>query len=42
MDNLSELVDIGMTKETFKAGDRVVVSGNRAREVATGSLHSKA
>jgi len=32
MDNLSELVDVGMTKETFKAGDRVVVSGNRARE----------
>ena len=25
MDNLSELVDVGMTKETFKAGDRVVV-----------------
>jgi Family of unknown function (DUF6152) len=32
MDNLSELVDVGMTKETFKSGDRVVVSGNRARE----------
>ena len=32
MDNLSELADVGMTKETFKSGDRVVVSGNRARE----------
>ena len=32
MDNLSELVDVGMTKETFKVGDKVVISGHRARE----------
>jgi len=28
MDNRSELSDIGVTKETFKAGDRIVVSGS--------------
>src|SRR5205823_5791110 len=28
MDNLSELVEVGMTKETLKPGDRVVVSGS--------------
>ena len=28
MDNRSELSDIGVTKETFKVGDRVVVSGS--------------
>ncbi len=31
MDNRFELVDIGMTAETFKAGDRVVVSGSPGR-----------
>ena len=31
MDNLSELVEVGMTKETLKSGDRVVVSGSPAR-----------
>jgi len=39
MDNLSELVDVGVTKETFRAGDRVVVSGNRAREKSQQSLY---
>jgi len=28
MDNLSELVDAGMTRESLKPGDRVVVRGN--------------
>ena len=28
MDNRSELSDIGVTKDTFKAGDRIVVSGS--------------
>jgi len=28
MDNLSELIQAGMTKESLKPGDRVVVSGN--------------
>jgi len=28
MDNLSELSEAGMKKETFKPGDRIVVSGN--------------
>ena len=31
MDNLSELIHAGMTKETLKAGDQVVVSGNPVR-----------
>src|SRR5215471_10832218 len=31
LDNLSELVEVGMTKDTLKAGDRVVVSGSPAR-----------
>ena len=31
MDNLSELVDVGMTRESLKPGDRVVVSGNPVR-----------
>jgi hypothetical protein len=31
MDNLSELVDVGMTKESLKPGDRVVVTGNPVR-----------
>jgi hypothetical protein len=34
MDNRFELADIGMTAETFKAGDRVVVSGNAGRAQA--------
>jgi hypothetical protein len=28
MDNRHELVDIGMTKDTLRAGDRIVVSGS--------------
>ena len=31
MDNLYELTDVGMTGETLKPGDRVVVSGNPGR-----------
>src|SRR5437667_9452380 len=31
LDNLSELVEVGMTKDTLKAGDRVVVRGSTAR-----------
>jgi len=31
MDNLSELVDVGMTRETLKSGDRVIVSGSPTR-----------
>jgi hypothetical protein len=31
MDNRRELVDIGITSETFKAGDRIIASGNQAR-----------
>ena len=30
MDNRSELAEVGVTRDTFKAGDRVVVSGNPA------------
>lgn len=30
MDNLSELDEVGVTKNTFKPGDRIVVSGNPA------------
>jgi hypothetical protein len=30
MDNRSELSEVGMTKDTLKAGDRIVVSGNPA------------
>jgi hypothetical protein len=32
MDNRFELVDIGVTADTFKPGDRVLVSGSRARD----------
>jgi uncharacterized protein DUF6152 len=39
MDNLSELVDVGMTKETFRTGDRVIVRGNRAREKSQQALY---
>lgn len=31
MDNRVELADIGMTAETFKVGDRVIVSGSPGR-----------
>jgi len=31
MDNLRELAEVGMTGETLKPGDRVVVSGNPGR-----------
>jgi hypothetical protein len=32
MDNRFELEDIGITAETFKPGDRVIVSGSPARD----------
>ncbi len=31
MDNRSELAEIGMTSQTLKPGDRIVVTGNPAR-----------
>jgi hypothetical protein len=31
MDNLSELIDVGMTGQTFKRGDRVIVAGSLIR-----------
>jgi hypothetical protein len=34
MDNRSELSEIGMTRDTFKTGDRVIVSGSLARAQA--------
>ena len=33
MDNRSELSEAGMTKDTFKSGDRVIVKGNPAASV---------
>ncbi len=39
MDNLSELVEVGMTKETLKSGDRVVVSGSPARSIPLRGLY---
>jgi hypothetical protein len=33
MDDRGEMSDIGMTADTLKAGDRLVVSGHRARRV---------
>jgi len=39
MDNLSELVEVGMTKYTLKPGDRVVVSGKPARSSPPLSLY---
>ena len=36
MDNRHELVDIGMSAETFKAGDRVVVTGSVSRTSPNG------
>jgi hypothetical protein len=34
LDNLGELTAIGMTAKTFRAGDRVMVSGNPGRDDA--------
>ena len=39
MDNLSELVEVGMTKYTLKPGDRVVVSGKPARSTPPQGLY---
>ena len=39
MDNLSELVEVGMTKFTLKPGDRVLVSGKPARSTPPQSLY---
>jgi hypothetical protein len=36
MDNRSELAAVGMTAETLKQGDRVVVTGSLARALANG------
>lgn len=36
LDNRHELVAIGMTADTFKPGDRVVVTGSRARAQSLG------
>jgi hypothetical protein len=36
MDNRSELADIGMTSDTLKKGDRVIVSGSPARSQSPG------
>jgi hypothetical protein len=32
MDNLSELIDVGMTRESLKPGDQVIVKGNPAHD----------
>jgi hypothetical protein len=39
LDNLSELVEVGMTKFTLKPGDRVVVSGSPARSKPPQALY---
>jgi hypothetical protein len=39
MDNLSELMEVGMTKFTLKPGDRVVVSGKPSRSTPPQSLY---
>jgi hypothetical protein len=39
LDNLSELVDVGMTKYTLKPGDRVVVRGKPARSTPPQGLY---
>ena len=39
LDNLSELVEVGMTKLTLKPGDRVVVSGSPARSTPPQSMY---
>ena len=36
MDNLHELVAVGVTAATFKPGDRVVVTGSAARNQSPG------
>ena len=36
LDNRFELVGVGMTADTFKPGDRVVVTGSRARNGSNG------
>ena len=36
MDNRRELVDVGMTDQTLKPGDRIVVSGNPVRDKSQG------
>ena len=39
MDNRSELADVGMTKDTLKQGDRIVVTGSPARPPQSQSLY---
>jgi Family of unknown function (DUF6152) len=39
MDNLSELIDVGMTAQTLKPGDRVIVSGSPVRPPRTQGLY---
>jgi hypothetical protein len=39
MDNRSELIDVGMTTETLKPGDRVVVTGSPIRAPQSQSLY---
>jgi hypothetical protein len=39
LDNLSELVEVGMTKFTLKPGDRIVVSGSPARSNSPPSMY---
>jgi hypothetical protein len=39
MDNRSELIDIGMTDQTLKRGDRVIVSGSPIRPPRTQGLY---
>jgi hypothetical protein len=39
LDNLRELASVGMTKDTLKAGDRIVVNGSPAREKSDRTLY---
>jgi uncharacterized protein DUF6152 len=39
LDNLRELTAVGMTKDTLKPGDRIVVSGSPAREKSEQTLY---
>jgi hypothetical protein len=39
LDNLRELASVGMTKETLKVGDRIVVNGSPAREKSDRTLY---
>ena len=39
MDNRWELVEVGMTSQTLKQGDRIVVTGSRARPPQSQSLY---